>query len=401
MSGIERGNLFASLGALLGVLALAAMSDDGKPLHGDSGAMHVGDTFLTLALQIAPALLLGLLLAGLSKVYLPQPSPRWLRAGRAGTRALRGVGYGLLLPVRSYDVTPMYRLLIRGGVPLATAMAFLVATPALGLEAAAISLPLLGLEITAARVLGVVLLALGLGAVVGRLSRSSEPPASEPVEVATQGSQSAGLRVAVRDLVDDVGPWLLLGLIGAALIEPLVDPRWLAPLPAGVDIVIFTLLGLPLYVPAVGATPLVAMLIRSGVSPGAAVAFLLVGPAVHLTVARMLARMHGRGVAIAFTGAVAGLAALMGLLTNAAIGQAHGPALLDARHQAPGIVDGACLAALAVLLALSVLRLGPRGFVGRVLFPRGDEHSCAAGCDDHSNGHHDAHGASGGQSSRS
>ena len=390
--GIERGNLFSGVGALIGVLAVAGIADDREPLHGASGAMHIGDTFLALALQLAPALLLGLLLVGLSKVYLPQPSPGWLRAGRAGTRALRGVGYGLVLPVRSYDVTPMYRLLIRGGVPLATALAFLAATPALGLEALAISLPLLGIELTAARALSVVLLALALGALFGRLSRSSEPPTSAPVEVTTHGSQSASLRLAVRDLVDDVGPWLLLGLVGAALIEPLVNREWLALWPAGVDILMFTLLGLPLYVPAAGATPLVAMLIHSGVSPGAAVAFLLVGPAVHLTVARMLARMHGRGFAIAFTGGVAGLAAIMGVITNAALGPTHGQALSDAGHQAPSIVGRACLAVLAVLLASSVLRLGPRGFVSRLLFPRGDEDGCAAGPDEHSHGH----GASGG-----
>lgn len=398
-SDVARGNLYAGLGALLGLLAVAGISDDPEPFHGLAGEMHAGDTFLALALQCAPALLLGLLLAGLSKAYLPQASPGWLRPGRAGAEALRGIAFGLRLTLRSYSVGPMYGSLIRGGAPLAAATAFLVATPALGLEAIAISLPLLGVELTVAYGLAAVLVALCVGAGIGRLSRSGAAQTVEPAPVATRGSHGARLRLALDALVDDVGPWLLLGLVIASLMEPLVDRQWLAALPRGVDVLLFTILGLPLYVSAAGATPLVAILIHKGVSPGAALAFLLVGPAVHVAVARMLARMHGRRLALTFTAAVAGLAAIMGWITNAVIadgglahgGQAHGLALHDVGHEQPGLVAVACLAALAALLALSVLRVGPRGFVGQVLFPRGDEDGCATGGSRHSHGHGDAH----------
>ena len=54
------------------------------------------------------------------------------------------------------------------------------------------------------------------------------------------------------------------------------------------------------------------------------------------------------------------------------------------------MLAGACLVALVVMLALSVLRLGPRGFVGQVLFPRGDEDGGATG-GGHSHAHGDAH----------
>jgi uncharacterized membrane protein YraQ (UPF0718 family) len=406
---IARANLYAGLGALVGMLAVAGISDDHEPFHGVPGEMHAGDTFLALALQSAPALLLGLLLAGLARAYLPQASPRWLRTGSAGTEALRGVAFGLPLPLRSYGVAPMYRSLVRGGAPLAAAMAFLVATPALGLEALAISLPFLGVELTVARALAGVLVALCVGAVLGRLSgspRGHESHAPEPAPpVATRGGHGARLRVALGDLMDDVGPWLLLGLIIASLIEPLVDRQWLAVLPPGVDIVLFTLLGLPLYVSAAGATPLAAMLIHKGVSPGAALAFLLICPTVHLAVGRMLARMHGRRVALTFTVAVAGVAAMLGWITNAVIlalgglapgghvhgDHAHGPGLHDAVHEQPGVLAGACLVALVAMLALSVLRLGPRGFIGQVLFPRGDADGCATGSSGHAHAHGDAH----------
>jgi uncharacterized membrane protein YraQ (UPF0718 family) len=393
-AGSHRGNLYAGLGALLGVLAVAGISDGHEHPAGAPDGMHFGDSFVALALQIAPALLLGLLLAGASKALLAQGT-RWLRPGRAVAEALRGIAFGWLVPLRAHGVASMYRSLLRGGVPLATALAFLAATPALALEAIAISLPLLGVELTVARVLAVVLLGLCVGATLGRLSHTSEPPAFEPA-VTTRSSGGTRLRLALRiglgDLVDDVGPWLLLGLVVAALAQPLIDRQWLALLPRGVDILVFTLLGLPLYLSAAGATPVAAMLVHEGVSPGAALAFLLVGPAVHLAVVRTLGRLHSRRVALTFTGAVAGLAALLGVLTNALIEQAHEPALHEAVPEAPGIVHQVCAIALAALVALSVLRLGPRGFVGLVLFPHGHEDGCDSECSEHDHDHGDAPG---------
>lgn len=379
-----RGNLHAGLGALLGVLALAAISDDHAPLHG------AGETVLVLALRSAPALLLGVLLAGLIKAYLPQPWPSWLRGARVEAAALRGVAFGVGAPVRPGGVVPLYRALIQSGVPAAAAMAFLVAAPALSVEAIALSLPLLGVELTVARVLGVVLVAAWIGVGFGRLSRTGAAPASEPAPAATRAGHGPRLRLAARltlGVIDDVGPWLLFGLAAAALLEPLVDGPWLAALPWGTDVLVFTLLGAPLYVSAAGATPVAAMLVYQGVSPGAAVALLLVGPGVHLTVARALARVHGRRVAIAFAAAVAGLAAVAGWCTNLVIGPASGPAGRDAVAAEPGALVIACLAALGVLLALSLLRLGPRGFVGQVLPSHAHEDECPAGCSEHSHDH--------------
>lgn len=393
-AGPQRGNLYAGLGALLGVLAVAGISDGHEHAPGATDGVHFADTFLALALQMAPALLLGLLLAGASKAFLPREA-RWLRPGRAGGEALRGIAFGSLVPLRAHGVVSMYRSLLRSGVPRTSALAFLVATPALGVEAIAISLPLLGIELTAARVLAAVLVGLCAGAVLGRVSRSGEPPAPEPV-IATGSSGGTRLRQAMRvglgDLVDDVGPWLLLGVTVAALVEPLLDPRWLALWPRGADILVFTLLGLPLYLSAAGATPVAAMLVHAGVSPGAALAFLLVGPTVHLTVTRTLGRLHGRRVALTITCAVAGLAALLGVLTNALIDKTHGQALHEMVHAAPGIVHHACAVALAALVALSVLRLGPRGFVGLVLFPRGHEDGCDNECSEHAHDHGDGAG---------
>lgn len=395
-----RGHVYAGLGALLGVLVVGGLSDNHLPHQHAHGEMSFGEIFMTLALESAPALLLGVLLAGLSKLYLPQASSRWLQTGRASTEALRGLVFGLPLPIGRSAVLPAYRSLVGTGVPAAAGVSFLLAMPALGLETILVSLPLLGGEITIARVLAAGLVAVLVGTWLGRLARTSGTPPEIMVTpaVARSGHHGTrlvmGLRLGMGGIIDDVGPWLLLGLVAAALAEPLLDGggQWLAHLPRGFDVLIFTLLGVPVYLNAAGATPLAAVVIHAGVSPGAALAFLLVGPTAHFAAFGAVAETHGRRAALAFASAIVGLAVALGMLANAVLGASSGIALHDSAHEAAGAVEGVCLAVLAVLLAISVLRLGPRGFIGQVLFPHSEEDDAIAG-EDHDHAHGHAHGA--------
>ena len=90
---------------------------------------------------------------------------------RGGTfqQSLRGVAFGLPLPVCSCGVLPLYESLIRRGAPVAAAMAFFVATPELGLDAVLLSFPLLGESLTVARVVSAFIVALAVGVAVGAL----------------------------------------------------------------------------------------------------------------------------------------------------------------------------------------------------------------------------------------
>ena len=76
---------------------------------------------------------------------------RWMREGGAARRAMKGVAFGLPLPLCSCGVVPVYQSLIRRGTPAAAAVSFLVATPELGLDAILISLPMLGADVAIAR----------------------------------------------------------------------------------------------------------------------------------------------------------------------------------------------------------------------------------------------------------
>lgn len=387
----------AGLGALLGMLLLAALAHDG---HGDEdplvrtlAALH------ELARESAPALLLAYALAGLVAGLVPEAPVRWLRRGGPAGQSLRGMAIGLPLPLCSCGVVPVYRTLLDRGVPAAGAMAFLVATPELGLDAVLLSLPLLGEEMTLVRLVAAALVAWVIGwAVGGAADRAgSVPPASPPTSPTETllGRVVAGLRTGFGELVDTTAPWIAFGLLLAALIEPWIDPAALTAVPAAAQVAIFAVLGVPMYVCASGATPLVAALLAKGLSPGAALAFLLTGPATNATTFGLLTRLHGRATALRFAAAMTGLAIALGLLVDALLPGLRGVAGVQHDHADGGLFADLALWALVGLFLASLARQGPQGFVAHLW---GHDHageSCSEGHgakDGCGHAHHDHHG---------
>ena len=103
--------------------------------HLDEVAAESGRVFLRLAWESAPALLLAYVAAGLVYGLMPKASLLWMGRGSGLSQALRGMGFGLPLPICSCGVVPVYRSLIAQGVPVSAAVSFLVGTPVGGLGA--------------------------------------------------------------------------------------------------------------------------------------------------------------------------------------------------------------------------------------------------------------------------
>ena len=384
----------SGVGGFLG-LALVVFLLTGE--HAHSGEHdEFWHSFLALALQSAPALLLGYFLAGLVAVFLPVSSVRWLGGGSLAGQALRGVAVGLPLPVCSCGVVPLYRALVERGVPATAALAFLVATPEIGADAVLLSLPLLGTPFTLIRIAAAAVLALTVAVIVGRTIASRTPEnsaaAKEEVEGPTGGlldKLAGGIKTGLGTLVDHTGPWVLVGLAVAALVGPLVRDSWLVDCDPYLQVALFAVLGIPVYVCASGATPMVAVLLAGGVSPGAALAFLLTGPATNVVTFGVISDLHGRKAAIFFCVMMATLAVTIGFTVNQLF---PGFAALDPQagheHSADHL-PWACLWILGGLFLLSLLRRGPREVVGSVFSVEalsgaegGDEdegHDCCGG----------------------
>lgn len=106
---------------------------------------------------------------------------------------------------------------------------------------------------------------------------------------------SAGLRHGLVEVWGDIASWFYLGLGIAALITVFVpDALMVRFLGGGLgSMTIMLLVGIPLYICASASTPIAAALILKGVSPGAALVFLLVGPATNITSLTVIFRSFG------------------------------------------------------------------------------------------------------------
>ena len=373
----------AGIGALVGLFFLWALTADLFGVEGQAAARM----FVDLALESAPALLLAYVGAGLVHALMPKASLQWLRRGNSFSQSLRGIGFGLPLPICSCGVVPIYRTLVAQGVPASAAMSFLVATPELSLDAVLISLPLLGGTFTVVRIVCAAVVALAVGWGIGRLVAPALAGKLGKEERDEQRSLAerivAGLRTGFGEVVDDTAPWIVLGMGAAALIAPFLSAEWLAKIPSSVEVVFFALLGIPTYVCASGATPLVAVLIFKGVSPGAALAFLLTGPATNLTTFGVLARLHGPRVAAGFGAGIMAMAVALGYGVNGVLDLPPPPVV--GAGEGHGAWSEAALAGLGILFAFSLLRRGPRGFVGEIFAGDEDEDH------EHNHGHDDEH----------
>jgi hypothetical protein len=359
--------LHSFIGVFLAAVVLYVISHTHTPLASQE-SLSTYDTLSTLLFESAPALLLAYIGAGLLTSFFGDTARRWLGGRYTLTQAARGVAFGLPMPVCSCGVLPLYETLVRKGVPASAAIAFLIATPELGLDAILISLPLLGTDLTIARVAAATIAALTVSVIVARFM--SIPQSTHVEERVSHKSSKVrlqeGLKFGLIDLVDHTGPWVLVGLLVAAIIEPAVDYERLSNLSAYLDVPIFALLGIPIYVCASGATPLAAVLIHKGVSPGAAIAFLLTGPATNLTTFGVLSRLHSAKSAWLFGLTMTLISIGIGYSTNTVFGTRLEHPLHDLASHAPNMIQTTSLILLSALFTYSIWRRGPRAVLGEV-----------------------------------
>ncbi len=363
------------LGAIVAI-ALLWITSGYAPAHTGGHDHELFDRFLHLASETAPALLIAFLLSGFIQVFAPESSTKWLRTGKASSESLRGVLFGLPLPICSCGVVPLYRTIVQRGVPATAAMAFLVATPELGLDAILISLPLLGGEFTIYRIVVAFVAALATGWIVGSMIQRPEtivqsPPTPPPQSLASRLRR--GISFGFGDTVDHVGPWIFLGLLIAAIAAPILESSWVTTMPPYVDVFLFAIIGMPVYVCASGATPLAAILIAAGVSPGAGLAFLISGPATNLTTFGVLQALHSKKVATAFAACIVFVAVASGIAVNVFFSPTFPVWLAQNSHHSMSGMDGGFVIALAIVFLLSVARQGPRSFLLQIIAPYEEE----------------------------
>ena len=126
------------------------------------------------------------------------------------------------------------------------------------------------------------------------------------------------MKFAFGELLDDIGSWLMLGVLLAGLIGVFVSPGLIeAYLGDGIlSMLIMLAVATPLYVCATASTPIAAALVMKGLSPGAALVFLLAGPATNVATLTVVSKLLGKKTTAIYLVSILINSLLFGLLVN-------------------------------------------------------------------------------------
>jgi uncharacterized protein len=266
--------------------------------------------------EMSAFLLLGFLVAGLLSIFI---DPKWLERHLGGGGlgpVLRASLFGVPLPLCSCGVIPVAASLRSHGASKSATTAFLLSTPQTGVDSIMITYTLLGPLFAIFRPV----IALLTGLLGGTMVQALDSGSSGGLELADSGQNQAATRIrgflprlkAALDyglvtLPGDIGKALLIGVIIAGALSALIPDDYLAQYlgqgPA--SIALMMVVGIPLYVCATASVPLAVGFIMIGASPGAALAFLIAGPATNAATITTISRILGRRTMIIYLFTVA------------------------------------------------------------------------------------------------
>lgn len=258
--------------------------------------------------------------------------------------------------------------------------AFLISTPESGVDSIAVTYALLDPLITIIRPVAALVSAIIAGLAENIFfwkndGKSMQADHSCPVDNCCDGVDcpvevhanhhtfaekiKAGLRFGYLEVWGDIVGWFFIGLFVAALITALVPDDLMTTLLGGglSSMMVMLVVGIPLYICATASTPVAAALIMKGVSPGAALVFLLVGPATNVTSLFVLTGILGKRGTAMYLLILSACAVMFGLGLDAlyvTLGISAQAILGDASELLP---EGVKVTAACILLAMSVFPL--------------------------------------------
>lgn len=290
---------------------------------------------------MAPYLSLGFLMAGVLHIFMnAQTIVKYLGKGRIKS-VIYAALLGIPLPLCSCAVLPTTTSLKKQGANNGAAMSFLISTPETGVDSLAVTYALLDPIMVLFRPVAAFLTAVTAGVTENFFGKTYDetdkiftPDLACKIDNCCDGKDCppeihsrhhslgeklyAGLRYGFGEILHDIAGWLLLGIATAGTISVLVPDDFMQTyLHGGVPAMLLMLIvGIPFYICATASTPIAAALILKGVSPGAALVFLLAGPATNAATISVVYGLFKKRATAIYLASIAFCSILMGLLLD-------------------------------------------------------------------------------------
>lgn len=254
--------------------------------------------------EMSPYLLLGFLLAGLMHSFIPGRYYTKFLAKKSFRSVINAALFGIPLPLCSCGVIPTAMSLRKEGASKGAVASFLIATPQTGVDSIIATFSLMGLPFAIVRPIAALLTAVFGGAMVNITDTSKEMAGkAESHEHNGHSHEHEGfmhkLREAIEyayvEMMEDIGKWLVIGLVIAGLITVFVPAEMFAIFNGNTlaSMLLVLCIALPMYLCATGSIPIAVALMMKGLTPGAALVLLMAGPACNFASMLVIRKVLG------------------------------------------------------------------------------------------------------------
>lgn len=367
---------------------------------------------LALVAEMIPYLLLGFLFAGLLHVLVPHKFYQKYLSQNNFRSVLLASLFGIPLPLCSCGVIPTAMSLRKEGGSKAATTAFLCATPQTGVDSILATFSVFGLAFAIIRPAAALVSALLIGGIIcivenagkkkenvaitdepktGNASMKSGKTGKNAQESIWQKTIRA-LRYGFVEMIQDIGGHMLTGLLIAGLISVALPESWLLSLSDRplLEMLAVMLFAVPMYVCATGSIPIAAALMLKGLTPGAALVFLMAGPAINFASILVINKALGKKITGIFVVCIILCALLFGLSIDYLMPASWFDAISAAgscSHETVSVFQWICLGLFSLLL-INAFALRKCSHKHAQTCSCGQESTCSCSCDDSENEQH-------------
>ena len=275
--------------------------------------------------EMTPYLLLGFLSAGILHEFVPRRIYADKLSGNNFRSVIWAALFGVPLPLCSCGVIPTATSLYREGASKGATVSFLISTPQTGVDSILATASVIGIPFAILRPLVAFVTAMAGGAITNRICKNDNNVAQKTEEQKTDKSflqkATGALRYGFIDMIQDIGKWIVIGLVVAAVITVVLPDNFFVsfnnyPL---LNMLMILVVSMPMYLCATGSIPIAAALMLKGLSPGAALVLLMAGPATNMATMLVINKVLGRRTLVTYLVTIMAGAIGFGLLIDYAL----------------------------------------------------------------------------------
>ena len=249
-----------------------------------------------------------------------------------GGKGFKSVFYGALfgvpLPLCSCGVLPTAMSLRKQGASKGATASFLISTPETGVDSIIATYSVLGLPFAVIRPVAAFCNAIMGGWLINKFGDKDEVV---PVDASAKtccchhkqeethhegflGKMREALRFGFVEMIEDIGKWLVIGLVIAGLITVFVPDEFFALFRGNTQLSMLLVLciAIPMYICATGSIPIAVALMMKGLTPGAALVLLMAGPACNMASILVINKTLGRKSLVLYLVSIITMAILWG-----------------------------------------------------------------------------------------